>query len=356
MAKSIVFSLIAYLCFILLLPSVTFATYSHTHTSFFIPPHFPRAMSVLAFNNADTVQYTWIQRLACNVLRYGCSSRPRHLAIVMDGNRRFAREHHFERAQGHTLGADKLFDVCQWCHDLGINELSVYAFSLENLKRSKDEVDTLMDIARAKLNEIEKSLEKIHEQQICIRIVGNLDLLPEDIRQSSFRLMNATNHYSNFTLNVCLYYTSRNEITNVIKDLAQGCEKNLLQISDIDDDLIFQSLLVSTSHTGHLPDIFLRTSGELRLSDFMLLQCRFSLWIFTDVYWPAFSVWHLYWIILQYERKSKSLNEIQNQCESLLKREAKLDEEKSGRIATYLNWLKEQNAKRLRLAREKSCF
>ena len=304
-------------------------------------------MSVLAFNGTNNLHYTWLQRVACNVIRYGCTSRPRHLAIVMDGNRRYARDHHVERARGHSLGADKLFDVCQWCHDLGINELSVYAFSLENLKRSQDEIDTLMSIARGKLVEIEKSLDQIHEQQICIRIIGNLDLLPEDIRQSSYRLMKATDHYKNFILNVCLYYTSRNEITNVLKDLAKGCEQHLINVDDIDDHLIMQTLIVSTSQTGRLPDIFLRTSGELRLSDFMLLQCRFSMWIFADVYWPAFSVWHLYWVVLQYEMKSQTLTEVQKQCDDILQRGIVADDGKHHRITAYFDWLERQRIERL---------
>ncbi|CAF1156053.1 unnamed protein product [Rotaria sordida] len=306
-------------------------------------------MSLITVNNSSNFHYTWLQRCAGNIIRYGCTTRPKHIAIVMDGNRRFAREHNFERSRGHTLGADKLFDVCQWCYDLGITELSVYAFSLENLKRSQDEIDTLMSIARLKLSEIEKSLEKIHEQQICIRIIGNLDLLPDDIRQSSYYLMNETDQYKNFILNVCFYYTSRNEITNIIKDLIEGYQKDLINISDIDDDLIMQSLIVSTSHTGHLPDIFLRTSGELRLSDFMLLQCRFSMWIFADVYWPAFNIWHLYWIILQYEMKSKTLINIQNQCKDILKENQIMNEEKTQRIKTYLDWLEQQRTERLKL-------
>ena len=302
----------------------------------------------MTVNNSTSIHYTWLQRCAGNIIRYGCTSRPRHIAIVMDGNRRFARDHNFERARGHALGANKLFDVCQWCFDLGITELSVYAFSLENLKRSQDEVDTLVNIARTKLIEIEKSLEKIHEQQICIRVIGNLDLLPNDIRQSSYHLMNETDHYKNFILNVYFYYTSRNEITNVIKDLAMGCQKDLIHVDDIDDDLIIRSLLVSTSRTGHLPDIFLRTSGESRLSDFMLLQCRFSMWIFVDVYWPAFNIWNLYWIILQYDMKSKALTNLQSQCNNILKQDKINNEQKDERIKLYLNWLEQQRIEHLK--------
>ena len=305
-------------------------------------------MSVLALNRSNQVQYSWLQRVAGNVIRYGCTSRPRHIAIVMDGNRRFAREHNVERAEGHSLGANKLFEVCQWCHDLGVNELSVYAFSLENLKRSQDEIDTLMNIARDKLNEIEKSLDQIHEQQICIRVIGNLDLLPIDLKESSYRLMNATNHYKNFILNVCLYYTSRYEMTTTIKDLSKACEKHLIDINDIDDNLIMQTLLIFNSQTGQLPDIFLRTSGELRLSDFMLLQCRFSMWIFADVYWPAFNVWHLYWSILQFEMKSKTLTNIQKQCQSILTDITACDTNRSERINKYFDWLKEQRIERFK--------
>jgi ditrans,polycis-polyprenyl diphosphate synthase len=306
-------------------------------------------MSALALNNTNQFHYTWLQRLTCNIIRYGCTSSPRHIAIVMDGNRRYARQQQVERARGHSLGADKLFDVCQWCHDLGINELSVYAFSLENLKRSQDEIDTLMNIARSKLHEIEKSLDQIHEQQICIRIIGNLDLLPDDIKQASYRLMNETDHYQTFVLNVCLYYTSRHEITNVMKDLVKGCEQHLLDVNDIDDDLIMRTLIISSSHTGRMPDIFLRTSGELRLSDFMLMQCRFAMWIFADVYWPAFTIWHLYWIILQYEMKSNALLDIRQQCDNLLRCQTSTDEhEKSTRINNYCHWLEQRRIERLK--------
>ena len=228
--------------------------------------------------------------------------------------------------------------------------MSVYAFSLENMKRSQDEVDTLMNIARLKLREIEKSLDQIHAQKICVRIVGKLDLLPDDIKQASYRLMNATENYQNFILNVCLYYTSRNEIASVLKDLAKGCENGLIEVNDIDDHLIMQSLIVSSSHTGHLPDIFLRTSGELRLSDFMLLQCRFSMWIFADVYWPAFHVWHLYWIILQYEMKAKTLSQVQKQCDEILQASTRSDsQEKCQRIQRFLHWLEQQRLERLKL-------
>ena len=161
--------------------------------------------------------------------------------------------------------------------------------------------------------------------------------------------MDATGQHKNFILNVCLYYTSRNEIANVIKDLAKGCEKQLIQIDDISDDLIMRSLLASTSQSGNVPDILLRTSGELRLSDFMLLQCRFSMWIFADVYWPAFNVWQLYWIVLQYEMKSKALIDVQNQCKEILNEQTTVDESRDKRIETYLHWLGQQRLERLKL-------
>ena len=239
-------------------------------------------MSVLAFNNTNQFHYSWLQSLAGNVIRYGCTSRPKHIAIVMDGNRRYAREKNVERAEGHSLGADRLFEVCQWCYDLGVNEVSVYAFSLENLKRSQDEVETLMNIARHKLKEIEKNLEQIHAQKICIRIIGKLDLLPEDIRQSSYRLMNETDQYKNFILNVCLYYTSRNEIAGVLKDLAKGCENRLIEVNDIERSFDYaKSHRFNESHrsfTRHFPSNIRRITFErfhvTSMSFFVMDFCR----------------------------------------------------------------------------------
>lgn len=301
-------------------------------------------MSAFVLNNSKEFQYSWAEKLARNAIRYGCSSRPKHIAIVMDGNRRFARERRVERAEGHNLGAEKLFQVCQWCFDLGINELSVYAFSLENSKRSEEEIETLMNIAREKLKQIEMNLDRIHQQKISIRIIGNIDLLPDDIQQSSYRLMKETRDNENFVLNVCLYYTSRDEITKVIRDLSRACEKNLITPDDIDENLITQSLIVSASRTSNFPEIFLRTSGEVRLSDFMLFQCRFSMWIFADVFWPAFTIWHLFWIVLQFEMNAKTFNKILRNSRKILQENSSSNEEKSRRIENYLDWLKTEKS------------
>ncbi|CAF1006504.1 unnamed protein product [Didymodactylos carnosus] len=307
---------------------------------------------VINMLSKSTPQYTWFQRFVCNMIRYG-GTIPRHIAIVMDGNRRYARDKGVARSKGHLLGADKLFEVCQWCHDLGISELTVYAFSLENLKRSQDEIDTLMSIARNKLLEIEKSIDKIHEQQICIRVIGEIDLIQDDLQILIKKLMSQTKHYQRFILNVCFYYTSRDEITNVIKDLASGVEKNLLEINDIDDNLIVRCLSLSSTT---LPDIFLRTSGEIRLSDFLLVQCRFSLWLFADVYWPAFNLWHLYWILIQYEMKSNVLTNVKQKCSDILNKFYLQDDEDTmharkrvTRIENFLKSLENERYKKLEM-------
>jgi undecaprenyl diphosphate synthase len=304
-------------------------------------------MSLFASNDSSNFRYTWLQRCVGNIIHYGCTSRPRHIAIVIDGNRRFAREQNFNRAQSHLLGSDKLFGVCAWCHDFGIYELSAYALSLENLKRSQNEIDAIMEIICFQMKEIENKGE-FHKRQIRIRIIGNTDLFSDDLREVSYRLMNSTRNYKKFILNVYLYYTSRDEIKNTIKNLAVGCEKDLIHIDDINDDLIMQSLMVSTNQTGSLPDIFLRTAGEQCLSDFMLLQCRFTMWIFVNTCWSAFNVWDFYWILLQYEIKSKTLINLQNQCQNIVKQHKTNDEQRNERIKTYLNWLEQQRIEQLK--------
>ncbi|KAF2880569.1 hypothetical protein ILUMI_25607 [Ignelater luminosus] len=124
---------------------------------------------------------TWFQKFCINVLK--CGPIPRHVAFIMDGNRRFAKKIHLKRKDGHTRGFDKLAETLQWCLVLGIKEVTVYAFSIENFKRSSDEVDTLMDLAREKYKRLMEEKDKLMAEGVCIRVIGNLELLPEDIRK-----------------------------------------------------------------------------------------------------------------------------------------------------------------------------
>ena len=211
----------------------------------------------------------WYHKFLINILKAG--KVPRHIAFIMDGNRRFANKERIGKAEGHSKGFDKLSETLQWCLDIGVSEVTVYAFSIENFNRSKEEVDTLMSMAREKFSMLLKERDKLHERGICIRIIGNLKLLPVDIQQTIAEAMLLTKGNSTAILNVCFAYTSRDEIAHSIKDIVKGVKDEDLKTEDISEDLITECLY--TRHCTE-PDLLVRTSGEVRFSDFLLWQVR----------------------------------------------------------------------------------
>jgi ditrans,polycis-polyprenyl diphosphate synthase len=216
-------------------------------------------------------ELAWYERLAVNIIKSG--PVPNHIAFIMDGNRRFATKIHRRKSEGHAKGFEKLSECLQWCLELGIKEVTVYAFSIENFKRSAEEVDVLMDLARDKFEKMVEEQEKLMEQGICIRVIGNLSLLPLDIQKTIAKAMLMTKDNKRAVLNVAFAYTSRDEIANSMRTILNGVEKGELDVKDIDEHLIDECLY--TRHCSE-PDLLLRTSGESRLSDFLLWQVRMS--------------------------------------------------------------------------------
>ncbi|KAF2987609.1 hypothetical protein EK904_013439 [Melospiza melodia maxima] len=194
---------------------------------------------------------------------------PKHVAFIMDGNRRYAQKCHVERQQGHSQGFDKLAQTLRWCLNLGIREVTVYAFSIENFKRSKEEVDGLMDLARQKFSRLLEEQENLKKHGVCIRVLGDLPLLPVDIQELIAQAVLATRNYNKCFLNVCFAYTSRHEISNAVREMAWGVEQGLLEPSDVSESLLDKCLYTNNSPD---PDLLIRTSGEVRLSDFLLWQ------------------------------------------------------------------------------------
>uniref|UniRef100_A0ABI8A2S1 Alkyl transferase n=1 Tax=Felis catus TaxID=9685 RepID=A0ABI8A2S1_FELCA len=203
------------------------------------------------------------ERFCANIIKAG--PVPKHVAFIMDGNRRYAKKRQVERQEGHSQGFNKLAETLRWCLNLGILEVTVYAFSIENFKRSKSEVDGLMDLARQKFS-------RLMEEQ-CF-------------------------------LNVCFAYTSRHEISNAVREMAWGVEQGLLDPSDISESLLDKCLY--TNHSPH-PDILIRTSGEVRLSDFLLWQTSHSCLVFQPVLWPEYTFWNLCEALLQYQMNHSML-------------------------------------------------
>jgi len=246
----------------------------------------------------------WFETLAVNILK--CGSIPRHLAFIMDGNRRFASRLGVLQIEGHTKGFEKLTDTLRWCLDLGIREVTVYAFSIENFKRSKEEVDRLMALAQEKFNLLLQEKEKLKEHGIRIRVIGNIRFLPIDLQKLVVEATESTKFNSKAVLNVAFSYTSREEMSHAVSELAWGLKENLLKEDDINEKLIEMCLYTGDSTP---PDLLIRTSGEVRLSDFLLWQTSYSTIYFTPILWPEFSLWDLCKAILHYQKNLPSVKE-----------------------------------------------
>ena len=210
---------------------------------------------------------------------------PKHIAIIMDGNRRFARGLGLDPKSGHEFGRDKIEEVLDWCFDLKIENLTIYAFSTENFNRNKKEVNTLMSLCRRELDLTLKD-SRIHKNKVRVRVLGLLDSLPKDIQKSAKVVMDQTNGYKDFSFNIALAYGGREEIIHAIQKIAKDVIDKKININDIKEEIVSKYL-----YTNGIPDpdIILRTSGEERISNFLLWQLAYSELYFTDVYWPAFS-------------------------------------------------------------------
>jgi len=275
---------------------------------------------------------TTFQRFCLNVLR--CGPLPKHVAIILDGNRRYAKKQHVEKAEGHSKGFDKLSDCLSWCLELGIKEVTVYAFSIENFKRTKEEVDQLMQLAREKFTKLFEEQDKLMEHGVCVRVIGNLSLLPDDLKKLIAQAMVLTNNNNKAVLNVAFSYTSRDEITNSINTIIEGAKEGKIVVEDINEDLISHCLYTNLSPN---PELLIRTSGEVRLSDFLLWQASSSHICFTAVLWPEFSIWNLLGCIFQYQRWHRELGSWKTE----------VDELKNHRVKSFLAELGEKRLKQL---------
>ena len=208
---------------------------------------------------------------------------PKHVAIIMDGNRRFAQNLALSPEAGHIFGKEKLEDVLEWCFELKIEVLTVYAFSTENFSRSTKEIQTLMTLCKEELDKA-KNDSRIHKNNVRVRIIGHLETLPLDIQQSAQEIMDLTKDYTRYSFNIALAYGGREEILHAIQRIANDVKENRLTIQDISEKTMSSYL-----YTNGLPDpdLILRTSGEERISNFLLWQLAYSELYFSDVYWPA---------------------------------------------------------------------
>lgn len=227
---------------------------------------------------------------------------PEHVSIIMDGNRRFALSLSLGNEIGHAHGKEKLKEVMDWIMELGIPYLTVYALSTENLSsRDPDELEALFDLYVAGLNEISED-ERIHSKGVRVRVVGRREELPERVNEAIRNAEDRTGDYSNFTFTVCLAYGGREEIVDAVKGIASDHASGELSLDQIDTNQISSRLYDAEIPD---PDLVIRTSGEERVSNFLLWQIAYSELYFTDVHWPSFSKAVLYDAIETYQMRRR---------------------------------------------------
>ena len=216
---------------------------------------------------------------------------PQHIGIIMDGNRRYAKEFlDSDIDEGHRLGEKKIESVMDWCLDLGVKYVTLYAFSSENFKRDREEVDFLMDLAESSF----------------LEIIGKIEALPENVRKAIDYAYEKTKDYDQFTISICLAYGGRQEIVEAVKEIAAKIEAGDMAVEEITEKVISSHL-----YTGDMPDpdLILRTSGEIRVSNFLLWQLAYSELYFTDIYWPGFRRIDLLRAIRSYQQRKRRYGE-----------------------------------------------
>jgi tritrans,polycis-undecaprenyl-diphosphate synthase [geranylgeranyl-diphosphate specific] len=229
--------------------------------------------------------------------------KPEHVAIILDGNRRWASQKSLIPWIGHRHGANKIHDLMDWCIELDVKFITLYAFSTENFRRPKEEVAEIMKLIEENLRLIPKD-KKIHENKIRVKAIGRIDLLPEPIQQVIHNVEESTKMYPERLLNIALAYGGRAEIVDATKKIAEEVKNGELKSKDITENL-FENYL----YTAHMPrqdaDLIIRTSGEERLSGFLSWQSAYSELCFVDVNWPDFRHIDLLRAVRTYQRRKR---------------------------------------------------
>jgi undecaprenyl diphosphate synthase len=235
---------------------------------------------------------------------------PDHIAIIMDGNGRWAKQKGMIRVLGHENGTKAVRQVVEASAELGVTNLTLYAFSTENWKRPKLEVQTLMKLL---VKSLKKEIKTLQDNKIKLQAIGHLEDLPKNAYEELIYVIEETKDNKNMTLTLALSYGSRNEIVNAIKDISSKVKNNIISIDDIDESVINKHL-----YTQNLPDVdlLIRTSGEHRISNFLLWQIAYAELYFTDILWPDFKKDDLYEAILNYQNRERRFGKTSEQLTS----------------------------------------
>lgn len=212
--------------------------------------------------------------------------RPEHLAIILDGNRRWANEKEVNPWLGHKHGADTVEQLLDWCHILGVKYVTLYTFSTENFTRNSEEVEKIMQIAEERFRKLLND-PRIHRDKVHVKVIGRVNLLPMSLQETITELEKATADYGSYFWNFAFAYGGRAEIVDAAKTIAEKVKSGELEVGDVTES-IFERYLYTAHMDKQDPDMIIRTSGEERLSGFLLWQAAYSELLFLDVYWPDF--------------------------------------------------------------------
>lgn len=224
---------------------------------------------------------------------------PRHIAIIMDGNGRWAKKRFLPRNMGHTQGSKRVEEICRAAYDLGVKYLTIYAFSTENWTRPKEEIDALMKILR---NYLKESIKKATDNNMRVRVIGDRDKLDKDIQKSIERLEEVSKNNTGLNFQIALNYGSRDEMIRAMRKMMTDVKEGKVSIEQI-EEVLFEQYLDTKDIPD--PDFLIRTSGEERMSNFLLWQCAYAEFYFPEVLWPDFDKNELIKAVTQYTNRDR---------------------------------------------------
>jgi tritrans,polycis-undecaprenyl-diphosphate synthase [geranylgeranyl-diphosphate specific] len=257
--------------------------------------------SLLSFLGVYRIYEKWLQYQVKD------EGKLEHIAIVLDGNRRWAMNRSLNPRLGHHFGADKTEKVLRWCLELGVKTVTFYAFSTENFKRPRAEVEEIMQLFGEKIQQIAENSE-IHRHRVRVKVIGRLNLLPDNVQRKIKNVEEITKDYDQHFLNLAIAYGGRAEIVDAAKEIVQNA-----LVGDLSPDQITEDVFEKYLYTSHLPkqepDLIIRTSGEERLSGFLLYQSAYSELCFLDVYWPEIRRVDILRAIRTYQKRRRRFGE-----------------------------------------------
>ena len=232
------------------------------------------------------------------------SKIPNHIAVIMDGNGRWARKIGKERFFGHSSGVSSVKDTIEASIDIGLKNLTLYVFSMENWKRPKTEVKSLMHLL---FSSIGSELKNLNKNNIKLNVLGQKDLIPKVTRKKLMEAEDKTSSNNGLKLNLAISYGSKQEITHAVKSISNKVKKNIISLENIDEKIINDHL-----YTRNLDnvDLLIRTGGEIRVSNFLLWQISYAELFFLDLLWPDFKKKHFYQAVIEYQNRSRKFGKV----------------------------------------------